>query len=326
MTKRQSRMQDRSKRVTKLSSGFRVSTYRPTPEGFDPTKATKRQLILHGIPPRPDASKDPDLRSRWDQAIAKTKRWIIPEFLEIPGKTHGLAKKIGTKSRRKLAGLTNATSANWSGAVDFPPTGAAYFWAAGQWTVPNPHAPGSGAYYASEWVGIDGWNSADVCQAGTETQITNVLWFTVKNVYPWWEWFPSGEVAITNLPVAAGDVMYCLICVSASNAASIYLSNQSTGDGTSFDITAPSGTSLVGDSVEWIIERPGVNGTTASLSEYGVGYFDECLAGSLGSAGFGADNLHSATAVTMTGTGGKTLSSPTIENDNVLKLEWKGAS
>ena len=60
----------------------------------------------------------------------------------------------------------------------------------------EPKRARKGAFYASEWVGIDGWNSADVLQAGTETQVTEILWFRIKNVYVWWEWFPSGEVAI----------------------------------------------------------------------------------------------------------------------------------
>jgi hypothetical protein len=177
--------------------------------------------------------------------------------------------------------------------------------------------------YASEWVGIDGWGSNDVLQAGTETQITEVLWFTFANVYTWWEWFPAGEVAITNLPVSPGDVMYCLICVNSTTSATVYFSNQATGVSTNFTITAPSKTTLAGNSAEWVVERPTINGNVASLTDYDVDYFDECLAGWSGGGTIGVDDLTSATSITMTGSGGAELSVPTIENNHLLKLTWK---
>jgi len=55
-----------------------------------------------------------------------------------------------------------------------------------------------------------------------ETQITKVLFITIKQVYTWWEWFPAGEVKISNLPVSAGDVMYCLICADTMSHATVY--------------------------------------------------------------------------------------------------------
>ena len=81
----------------------------------------------------------------------------------------------------------------------------------------------------------------DVLQAGTETEIIDVGIFSFTQVYAWWEWFPAGEVAITNLRVSPGDVMYCLICVNSTTTATVYISNQSSLVTTSFSITAPRG-------------------------------------------------------------------------------------
>jgi hypothetical protein len=175
-------------------------------------------------------------------------------------------------------------------------------------------------------VGIDGWGSGDVLQAGTETEITEVLWFTISNVYTWWEWYPAGEVAITNLPVSPGDVMYCLICVNSTTSATVYFSNQATGVSTNFTITAPSGTTLAGNSAEWVVERPTVNGSVASLTDYDLVYFDECLAGWSGGGTIGVDDLASATSITMTGSGSADLSVPTLENNHLMKVTWKKAS
>ena len=316
----------RGNRVQKLSSGFLISTYKEPPEGFLPAKATTRELLVYGFPRKPDPKKEPQLRAIWDKVFSKPRRMIVPQFIENVGKTHGHARKSKLKGGSKSGGIANATSGNWSGAVQFAQNNTAFSWVAGQWTVPNPHTSNNGSYYASEWVGIDGWGSNDVCQAGTETEVSKILWFSNTNVYTWWEWFPSNEVAITNLPVSAGDVMYCLICLTSTTTATIYFTNQSTGDMTRFDITAPSGTTLVGNSAEWIVERPSINNTPTSLSDFGVVYFDECLAFCHGTGGRFVDNLNSATPITMTGAGGAALSTPVIENSSVLKLTWRKSS
>jgi peptidase A4-like protein len=320
---------ERGAGVFRMAKGFSVRTYEPPPDDFDPLAATDKQLLHHGLPRRPDAAQEPEWRAAWERALARPTKWIAPEFQEVKGRSHGPIRPAGRKklpSRAAAAELANATSGNWSGAADFSAKGKPYKWVAGQWTVPNPHAPGSGSYYASEWVGIDGWGSADVLQAGTETEVIEVLWFTITSVYAWWEWFPAGEVAITNLPVSAGDVMYCLICVNSATSATVYFSNQSTGISTSFTITAPSGTTLSGNVAEWIVERPTVGGSVASLTDYDAIYFDECLAGWAGGGSIGVDDLSSATSITMTGSGGADLSDPTIENNHLLKVAWRKAS
>ncbi len=309
-------------RVTKTSKGFRVRTYEPPPAGFDPRTASPRLLLHHGFPARPDPRKTPELRKRWDRAFARPRTWITPVFREVKGKTHGPARTARARAiGRRPRGLSNATSSNWSGSVAFPPAHRTFGWIEGQWTVPNPHAPAGGSYYASEWVGIDGWGSGDVLQAGTETEVVEILWFTSTQVYAWWEWFPTGEVAISNLPVSPGDVMYCLICVNSATTATVYISNQSTLVTTSFSITAPKGTSLAGNSAEWIVERPTINGAVASLSDYKSVYFDEGIAGLRG-APFAIVTLGSGSMVTMTGNNNASLSVPTAETDQLMKVDW----
>jgi hypothetical protein len=44
--------------------------------------------------------------------------------------------------------------------------------------------------------------------------------------------------------------------------------NYSTNTSAEYHLTAPSGTTLQGNSVEWIVERPGVGGTLATLTNY----------------------------------------------------------
>jgi hypothetical protein len=120
--------------------------------------------------------------------------------------------------------------------------------------------------------------------------------------------------------------MYCLICVNSTTSATVYFSNQATGVSTNFTITAPSRTSLAGNSAEWVVERPTVNGSVASLTDYDIVYFDECLAGWSGGGTVGVDNLASATSITMTGSGSADLSVPTLENNHLMKVTWRKAS
>ena len=313
--------------LTETSKGFRIRTFEPAPEGFNPLTASPRLLLRHGFPTRPDAKAQPELRKIWDRAFARPRTWITPVFREVPGKSHGPALKPG-KTRAKVSPsrkIANATSGNWSGSVAFPPSKRTFGWIQGQWTVPNPHAPGFGSFYASEWVGIDGWGSGDVLQAGTETEIIDLGIFSFTQVYAWWEWFPAGEVAITNLSVSAGDIMYCLICVNSTTTATVYITNQSTLVTTSFTITAPRGTTLVGNSAEWVVERPTINGSVASLTDTKVVYFDEGIAG-LAGAPFAIVTLGSGAPITMTGNNNASLSVPTLETAQLMKVDWLKSS
>jgi Peptidase A4 family len=325
--------------VRTVAGTLKVRTYEPPAADFDPRTATARELLHHGFPSRPDAKASPELRERWDRAFERPMIWIVPEFREVPGKSHGPAQKprpprvaprtpsaAAGAGAPAAAGVLNATSGNWSGSVAFPPQGQTFRWVEGQWTVPNPYTQTDGSYYASEWVGIDGWNSPDVLQAGTETEITKIWFITQRNVYAWWEWYPAGEVAVTNLPVSPGDVMSCLICVNSATTATVYYSNRSNGVSTTFTITAPRGTTLQGNCAEWIVERPGVGGGTASLADYDVVYFDGSVAGSAGPNVIGVTDLGSGTPVTMVGNQNASLSVPTFETATLMKVNWLKSS
>jgi hypothetical protein len=318
--------------VAKTSKGYSIRTYEVPPPDFDARTASDRELLHHGLPSRPDAATEPQLRALWDRAFSRPHTWITPEFIEVEGKVHGPVARPRGVTPSIARGATpktvvNATSTNWSGSVAFAPSGNTYRFVLGSWTVPNPYAPGYGAFYASEWVGIDGWGSNDVFQAGTETQVVKVPIFgEFRSVYAWWEWFPAGEVAIGNLGVSPGDFMTCLMCVNSSTTGTVYFSNLSTNVSTTFTITAPSGTTLVGNSAEWIVERPSVNGSVASLTDYDVEFFDGCIAGYSDGRTLGISSAGSATPVTMTGNGGASLSVPTFDASQLIRLDWRAAN
>lgn len=260
------------------SRGFQVRALGPLPDGFDPMTATARQLAVFRLPRRPDAAEEPELHELWTRTMAHTNRWVTPEFEHHEHISHGPPHPKRTRTADDGTRVDDAPFTNWSGAVDFAPPGMSYTFVGGQWTVPDPDVTEDGSYYASEWVGLDGCNSADVLQAGTETNILKLVFFRHTEVYAWWEWWPAGEVVISNLPVAAGDRMFCLICAGTSRS-TVLFGNLSQRVGTRFEVTAPEGARLVGNAAEWIVERPAADGSQGRLCGDATAQFDECIAG-----------------------------------------------
>jgi Peptidase A4 family len=303
--------------ITKFPSGLQVETFEPPPRGFDPLKASNAELVKHGIPRRP--IEDQRTMKEYEAVLRRLQRrffYIEPTFTRREDKQH--------RPRMRIAEATES-STNWSGAVQFASSGNAFKWVQGTWTVPNVYAPVQnplGWSYCSSWIGIDGDGSNDVCQAGVEHEIFGPEGLSVRICYPWWEWFPENEIQIPNFPVYAGDQVTCLICTTGAGAtkASIFFTNLSSGMSTSFLITAPSGTQLAGNSAEWIVERPSVNGALTSLADYGGMFFfnADAFDGSLiKSAGQGND-------MDMTDGSGKTISDGILSAPKVIQCVYMG--
>jgi len=88
-------------------------------------------------------------------------------------------------------------STNWSGVAD---TGGRYTAVKGSWKVPTVmSAPGN--RFASDWVGIGGFNTGDLIQAGTSEQFVNGS----ASYNAWTEIIPAPEVVIPGFAIHAGD-------------------------------------------------------------------------------------------------------------------------
>jgi Peptidase A4 family len=287
-----------------------VRLFKKPPENFDPLHADDRELLVYGYPARPDKAKHPELHETWHRMASRPLTFIEPQFALRTDKQHGTRNTIA-----------NDTSTNWSGAASFAARGDSATYVIGQWTVPDVVAPGLGSFYCASWVGIDGDGSPDVLQAGTECDVISFGFFTAKQTYVWWEWFPENEVQIANFPVTSGDVMFCAICVHSDTEAGFYLTNLTTGASTSFTKTAPKGTQLVGNCAEWIVEAPTVNGAQSALARYGDVYFDECIAGTRNDhLLYGGDG----DLITMVDSSNKAISVPAKETDELIKIQFTG--
>jgi len=273
------------------------------PQGFNPLKASQTDLLRYGFPLPPDAQKSPKAAQVWQKTLSRPLTYITPQL------------RVRPEIKRDPSGKGGATSGNWSGGVLF--TGAPFVWILGQWTVPSvmPGASGDGDWWSVAWVGIDGWNSPDVLQAGTGQHVSRKNGVVKTEYFAWYEWFPNSWTEITNLPIHPGDAISASVrylgIVNGKPQGSASLTNLTTGVSTTITFVAPAGTTLQGNCAEWIMERPGINGALANLPEYGHITFSDCFACSATTTSSGS----AAQAVTMTGSGGHSLSSATLESD-----------
>jgi hypothetical protein len=248
-------------------------TFKP-PAGFNPLTASPDDVIKNGFPARPD---DPRHLARYQRVLGQLNgklNDIEPTFRVNPDRRHG------PRMHRPEDGTE--TSTNWSGGVVYAPLGQSFngLRAIGPCRT-SMRPPKNQWYYCSSWVGIDGDQSSDVCQAGVECEVFQSGSTITRHIYPWWEWFPGPEVQITNLAINPGDMVTMLICsMTGANAttATAYFSNRTGGASTSFNFTAPSGTKLVGNCAEWIVEAPTVNGAQSAIADYGEVFFSVCEA------------------------------------------------
>ncbi len=292
-----------------------INTFQLPPEGFDPLAATAAELQKYGFPKRPDPQQMPQEAAKWVTAFRRYPqlKHITPEFRPLEYR-HDLNKR----TEKGTEGQVNATSENWSGSVLFIGAGDSFTWISGSWTVPHVYQSpaATGTEYSSAWLGLDGDGSGDVLQAGTETDSDGTC-------YAWFEWFPNGSIGVSNFPVTPGDVVSLVLCATNSTTASISIGNLTAEYYTNFSFSAPTGTSLVGNCAEAVVERPEINGQLAELPRYGEVFFDNTTATSANGVAY---PIAAGTAMSMVADDGVTvISTPTFEgNPNGVKVSYTG--
>ena len=252
-----------------------VYAYTEPPAGFNPMTASAAELELYGYPPRPAANAPAKALATWEMIANPALKRIVPE-LSATSIYHRPVENLVIKNSKKAA------SSNWSGyaLVHKRPQ---FTSVTGAWLVPivqQAFGTCGGTDYSSDWAGIDGFANNSLFQSGSESDATCVSDTTTTENYPWIEWLPGATFEITAsdssaLPFAPGD--YLIVVVTATN----WSGGESTSGTLSYtDVTqnwqvdgtitaaALDGSPLVGQSTEWIIERPEVGGSTADLANY----------------------------------------------------------
>jgi hypothetical protein len=244
-----------------------IDAFVTVPDLFDTLHADAANLAAYGFPPRPDPVRSPLAYMSWRQAVEGMQR-IVPLLQSVP------------VQHRPIQRNAAASSLNWSGYVAAAPAfsygGQSLIDIAGDWQIPIAQPAFRSchkmtedlAVYSSTWVGLDGDGSGDVLQAGTETDATCSAGTLGTYQGAWYEWYPYNEVRITNLVIAPGGAVYVHVWATSATRGHAYIADKSQHRAVSLAFDAPPGTSLIGNSAEWVVERPYVDGELALLTNY----------------------------------------------------------
>ncbi len=240
-------------------AAYGVSAPVPPPH-FDPLAASDEQLDFFGFPPRPDASQNPQAYAFWKKVVTLPVH-RIPAQMQLTRIMHGPARNLSVVEQPSTPGPTGTTSTNWGGysIVDGNnPFAQAKTYVYGIFVVPFPTQAVNtcnGTWdYSSPWVGFDGSGSPDVLQAGMDIDAYCNGSTTSQSYAAWYEWYPAGSVYLKNFPITAGDVIYVYVWSTSATTGHYYILNVTQNASSSGAFNAPNGTSLVGNSVEWIDE------------------------------------------------------------------------
>jgi hypothetical protein len=270
-----------------------ATTIAAPPASFNPINASDQDLAYYGFPPRPSQTTEAKQYAGWVKAMSASKTRIAPK-LEQTSIFHGPVKPgkntnptaVEKNSVASGAASNTSYSYNWSGYVDFSGAtsygNSSFYYVVSDFVVPVAEqafgACTGGWDWGSAWNGIDGWGSGDVLQSGIEFDA--YCSGSTRSAYysPWYEWYPYGEVRISSLAIAPGDDLFVETWHTSATQGYAYLVNYNTNVAVEVGFTAPSGTRLVGNSAECIVERPSVSGGLANLTNYIADPFWNCYA------------------------------------------------
>jgi len=230
------------------------------PAGFSPFTASNDALAAYGFPAKPDMLRHPDAYAVWHKAMSRALHRVAP-VLSPSRIRHPSA---GYSSNWSGAALTNLVTRYESGSFRS---------AWGIFNVPalaRPNFTCNGWLYSSEWVGLDGANTTEVVQAGVDADSYCTSSMFTTSFRPWYEWYPNNGIYITNFSVSPGDKMVIIANGLSALEAQFFVEDATTGNYVITYLNAPSGYPYVGESAEWITERPEVNNATSTLADYGI--------------------------------------------------------
>lgn len=232
-----------------------------------------------------------------------------------------VAGSATTNAATVTIGVATAASYNWSGYVATTAAGQASAVSA-SWTVPTATCTGGGDTYSSDWVGIDGYPGTDgtVEQDGTDSDCVN----GTPNYYGWYEMFPDPTTDLpSGHPVSAGDEMTASVSVAGAQW-TLTVEDVTRAWSYTESITR---SGLQEASVEWIAERPTVNGEYAVLTDFGTVTFS----GASATVGGQSDTIASVGAVPLemvSSDGSTVLATPSAlgGSGNSFSDRWNASS
>src|SRR5208282_690543 len=254
-----------------------VYAYTQPPAGFDPMTASAAELKLYGYPQRPAANESAKVFAQWAMVVNPALKRVVPQLLRT-NIYHRPASGMVIQNSGKTISFSN-----WSGygLVQKKP---AFTSVAGSWIVPTAQQAfgtcSGGSDYSSQWVGIDGFSNDEAFQAGSDIEAYCSGGTTETEYNPWIEWLPATELEFVQsngnpFPFAPGDYLNVIVTATdwsggESVNGTLVFTDFTQNWQVSAAVTAAElgGTFVVGQSAEWIVERPEVGGSLATLANY----------------------------------------------------------
>jgi peptidase A4-like protein len=177
--------------------------------------------------------------------------------------------------------MNTYASYNWCGGRLKVPPGKKFTKVQATWQVPEfgENPPDGETHYAAIFVGLDGgseWLSQNLFQAGVAQIVsTDAAGTTTQDCHAWYLWDPTGGLwdpnysnnKVPGFPVSPGDTVTVILeyKVATNQGSAQFSKNGQALPPILFNVD----TSFVGDTMEWIMERPADRNTTTPRKKLG---------------------------------------------------------
>ncbi len=311
-----------------------VETFPAPPSSFNPLTATNHDLLMYGLPQRPDDTNNSKAYEQWAKAMQALQSCYQHAQLNGPSTSraggaqacHGNDVKAKpytsremvpalTQAAQNVDGTTAYNSFNWSGIAN---TNKNKSWnkktsfdeIVSIWNVPVSNHPfgnlpcSEGPWFEVTWNGIDGFNNGDVVQGGSAEYWDDGGCGGPIEYYGWVEWYPSYSILAiycgsSPCPVGPGDDFEVVTFAAPGTSEQfVFVEDVTQQWSGTFGLNYISGPGVVGSSAEYIVERPCCNGGNFfPLANYVWEFFDDSFAYDVAGTLFYPGNTSANTAI-----------------------------
>lgn len=284
------------------ASAVRPSSCVAPPANFNPLNATKSQIKLYGLPPKPTKQRD---LQHWVKIVSSAKHRTCSISISH---SHMYSRPLpahmtGTGGSDVTPNFSNGYSHNWSGYITGWGYGSGFDEAYGEWRLPCTQQPDPSGYHAVTWVGIGGSSDSaqDLLQAGTDNDP-----FWGRSL--WWEVWPANYMQfISGFTPNCGDQIFSDVWVNYDALTSYYWIEDM-----SQSVYYSGQYRFVPDkqSAEWVDERPTCNGSITPLANFVRTNFTDAHVEVTGTSTYGTISSYRPGSITMTSSGGTIMAAP----------------
>jgi hypothetical protein len=250
-----------------------ITTFQAPPAGFDAINASDQELTVYGMPPRPDSRAAPDAYAKWAAAMSRPTTRVTGRLTDMHvASTNGVRAGAAAAPTSEEGG-SSVSYYNWSGVANTVPgltswnAKNSFYYVVSEFNVPVAEQAfnGKGGYVCDggwdievSWNGIDGFNNGDVLQGGSYSAASCKGGSKSTYYCGWVEWYPSYNI-LCQFGVNPGDDMFVETWDTSSTNGYVYIQDNTLGISSVVHLQPKEPPYLVGNSAEYIVERPCCN-------------------------------------------------------------------